>query len=100
MKLLVTGSDGFVGSVLQRKAESVPLADDGGSVDLRDAKRLQRALSRFAPDAVIPLAAQSFVPASFENPHETYEINFLGTLNLLEGLKASGFAGRILYVGS
>ena len=100
MKLLVTGSDGFVGSVLQRHAEFIPLADDGGSVDLRDPKRLQRALARIAPDAVIHLAAQSFVPASFANPHETYEINFLGTLNLLEGLKASGFAGRILYVGS
>src|SRR5262249_48752052 len=50
--------------------------------------------------AVIHLAAQSFVPASFAHPLETYEINFLGTYSLLEALKAAGFKGRFLFVGS
>lgn len=100
MKLLLTGSDGFVGSALKRNRPCVPLADEGGEVDLRDADRLRRAVARIAPGAVIHLAAQTFVPASFDRPRETYEINFFGTLNLLEALKAAGFTGRLLFVGS
>jgi len=100
VKLLLTGSDGFVGSILRAERACVPLADENGSVDLRAPERLQRAVSRIAPEAVVHLAAQSSVPASFADPRETYELNFFGTLNLLEALKASGFAGRLLYVGS
>src|SRR5438552_6665957 len=100
MKLLLTGSDGFVGSILMRHRPCIPLADDGDNVDLRDADRLRSAVARIAPDAVIHLAAQSFVPASFARPRETHEINFFGTLNLLDALKAAGFKGRFLFVGS
>jgi GDP-4-dehydro-6-deoxy-D-mannose reductase len=100
MKLLLTGSEGFVGSFLTRHRPCVPLADEDGNVDLRDADHLRRALARIAPDAVIHLAAQSFVPESFAHPRETYDINFFGTLNLLDALKAAGFTGRLLFVGS
>src|SRR5437867_674679 len=100
MKLLLTGSDGFVGSFLKCHGSCVPLADEDGNVDLRDANRLRRAVAHIAPDAVIHLAAQSFVPESFAHPRETYEINFFGTLNLLDALKAAGFTGRLLFVGS
>ena len=100
MKLLLTGADGFVGSALCRERACIALADEGGNIDLRDAERLRRAVARLKPDAVIHLAAQSFVPASFANPRETYEVNFLGTLNLLEALKDAGFTGRLLFVGS
>jgi len=100
MKLLLTGSDGFVGSALRRCRPCVALADDDGSVDLRDGDRLKRAVERIAPDAVIHLAAQTFVPASFANPRETYDVNFLGTFALLDALKTAGFAGRFLFVGS
>jgi len=100
MKLLLTGSDGFVGSTLLRYRSCVSLADDGHFVDLRDVGNLTRAIGAIRPDAVIHLAAQSFVPKSFTDPHETYEINFLGTLNLLAALRDAGFAGRFLFVGS
>src|SRR6266850_8347262 len=100
MKLMVTGSDGFVVRLLKRARPCLPLVDAGGNVDLRDADRVGRAVARIAPDAVIHLAAQSFVPESFARPRETYEINFFGTLNLLEALKAAGFNGRFLFVGS
>ena len=100
MKLLVTGSDGFVGSVLMRQRPCIPLADADGNLDLRNADRLRRAIRHIAPDAVIHLAAQSFVPASFAHPLETYEVNFLGTFALLEALRAGGFSGRMLFVGS
>jgi GDP-4-dehydro-6-deoxy-D-mannose reductase len=51
-------------------------------------------------DAVIHLAAQSFVPESFKNPLETYNINFIGTYNLFSALKEYGFCGKILYISS
>jgi len=69
-------------------------------VDLRDADAVRSIVEEVRPDAVIHLAAQSFVPASFERPRETFDINFLGTLNLLAALKDSGFRGRMLFVGS
>ena len=100
MKLLLTGSEGFVGSFLKCHQPCVPLADEDGNVDLRDADRLRRAVARIAPEAVIHLAAQTFVPESFAHPRETYDINFFGTLNLLDALKAAGFTGRFLFVGS
>jgi GDP-4-dehydro-6-deoxy-D-mannose reductase len=52
------------------------------------------------PDAVIHLAGQTFVPQAFLDPARTFDINLLGTLNLLQALKARGFAGTFLYVSS
>jgi GDP-4-dehydro-6-deoxy-D-mannose reductase len=49
---------------------------------------------------VIHLAAQSNVPDSFADPRKTYEVNFWGTLNLLDALKVTGFRGAFLYVSS
>ncbi|MCL4546514.1 MAG: NAD-dependent epimerase/dehydratase family protein, partial [Deltaproteobacteria bacterium] len=51
-------------------------------------------------DAVIHLAAQSFVPESFKNPLETFDVNFIGTYNLFSALKEYGFHGKILYISS
>jgi GDP-4-dehydro-6-deoxy-D-mannose reductase len=52
------------------------------------------------PDAVIHLAGQTFVPEAFRDPARTFDINLLGTLNLLQALKARGFKGSFLYVSS
>jgi GDP-4-dehydro-6-deoxy-D-mannose reductase len=52
------------------------------------------------PDAVIHLAGQTFVPEAFRDPARTFDINLLGTLNLLQALKARGFQGTFLYVSS
>lgn len=104
-KLMLTGATGFVGGFIQQALASennaygfalVPPQD----IELRDAEGVARICAESAPDYVIHLAAQSFVPESFKNPRETYEVNFLGTLNLLQALKSSGFKGRFLFVGS
>jgi GDP-4-dehydro-6-deoxy-D-mannose reductase len=72
----------------------------GEAVDVRDAKKVERAVAEICPEAVIHLAAQSFVPQSFDDPLETLQINFLGTFNLLQALKHHGFRGRFLFVSS
>ncbi|MGC8724885.1 MAG: GDP-mannose 4,6-dehydratase [Acidobacteriota bacterium] len=97
MRLLLTGAQGFVGRYVQAATPCVSLPE---GLDLRDRAALTAAVAAIAPDAVLHLAAQSFVPASFENPRETFDINFTGTLNLLEALRAAEFRGRMLFVGS
>ena len=100
MTVLATGASGFVGAFVQRRIPCVTLSNAGNELDLRDAKGVHQVVQQIRPDAVIHLAAQSFVPASFANPRETFDINFTGTLNLLQALKATGFRGRMLFVGS
>jgi GDP-4-dehydro-6-deoxy-D-mannose reductase len=100
MSVLVTGLTGFVGSHFAQLTRAVDLAEHGRWVDLRDSERVRAAVQSIAPQAVLHLAAQSSVPASVEDPRQTYEINFLGTLNLLQALRDARFQGTMLYVGS
>lgn len=51
--------------------------------DIRDAKKLEAALAGFKPDLVFHLAAQALVLKSYEDPHETFETNVMGTVNTL-----------------
>ncbi len=101
MRLLVTGASGFVGRHVRQQADCVPLEAPGGPmVDLRDYGALCEAVRRVRPERVLHLAAQSFVPASFANPAETFAVNFTGTFHLLRALAEAGFRGRLLHVGS
>lgn len=104
-KLLITGGYGFVGNTIQSSLanqtnscglELVPPQ----AMEIRDFDGLAKLCVETQPDFIIHLAAQSFVPQSFANPRETFDINFFGTLNLLQALKKSGFKGRLLFVGS
>ncbi|NEU10297.1 CDP-glucose 4,6-dehydratase [Flavihumibacter sp. R14] len=54
--------------------------------DLRDRKALMNAVSEFQPDFIFHLAAQPLVRLSYEIPSETFEINAVGTANLLDAL--------------
>ena len=103
--LLVTGATGFVGGHVQRAvAEGVfggmAFVASPAGMDIRDEQAMHAFIADLRPAAVLHLAAQSFVPRSFENPRETLEINLLGTLNLLQALTASGFSGRFVYASS
>jgi GDP-4-dehydro-6-deoxy-D-mannose reductase len=100
LRLLVTGYSGFVGRHFCSRYGGVPFSDQDGNVDLRDAKRVQSAVTALMPEAVLHLAAQSSVASSFDDPDSTFSVNFLGTLNLLRALSAAGFQGALLYVGS
>jgi GDP-4-dehydro-6-deoxy-D-mannose reductase len=99
-KLIVTGSSGFVGKHFCSAYGGVPLADEDGFVDLCNSARVHSAVAASVPEAVLHLAAQSSVAQSFSDPMATISTNFLGTLNLLQALSASGFRGVFVYVGS
>lgn len=100
MKALVTGSHGFVGEHLRKLLDVVDFHEATEILDLRDEKATRSAVALKDFDFVVHLAAQSFVPRSFENPRETLEVNFLGTLNLLNALEAKKFEGKFLFIGS
>lgn len=104
-QIFVTGATGFVGRHFHDLVAASPdwrMHAAPHDLDLRDAASVERVIGALSsvPDAVLHLAAQSNVPQAFADPEATFDINFLGTLRLLRALKAVGFAGRFLFVGS
>ena len=110
-RVLVTGHTGFKGSWLCRwlldlgaevagysldipsqpsNFEILRLADDiqHHTGDIRDRRALAEVFARFRPEIVFHLAAQSLVRRSYEVPVDTFETNAIGTLNILECLRA------------
>ena len=109
-KVFVTGHTGFKGSwlcewLLQLGAEVTgfslqsptqpALFDQLGLAprlrhhigDIRDRAALGRALAEAKPDFLFHLAAQPLVRDSYARPVETFEVNLMGTVNLLEALR-------------
>lgn len=85
MKILVTGSSGFIGRYLIQELgktdHDVTPFDISDGNDVLDYEKLTK-LEKF--DIIIHLANKIFVPDSFKDPANFYKINFQGTLNLLE----------------
>ena len=99
--ILLIGGNGFVGTHLRIALKTkFAVASTGRDVDVRDFNQLHALVSRFQPDMVLHLAAVTTLRESFTNPQDTYDINFLGTLNLLMALRKSHFNGRMLFVSS
>ncbi len=55
--------------------------------DVRDGAAVQRSLQRVQPDFVFHLAAQPLVRQSYDQPVETYAVNVMGTVHVLEALR-------------
>lgn len=56
--------------------------------DVRDAAAVTKSISNAAPDFVFHLAAQPLVRFSYEQPVETYATNVMGTVHVLDALRA------------
>ncbi len=57
--------------------------------DIRDSEKLKKELVSFKPDIVFHMAAQPLVRYSYREPHETFETNVMGSLNVYEACRAS-----------
>ncbi|HBC46036.1 MAG TPA: GDP-mannose 4,6-dehydratase [candidate division Zixibacteria bacterium] len=68
--------------------------------DIRDEKAISKALNQYKPDTIFHLAAQSSVRLSFENPQETFSVNMMGTLTLLEEANKTDFPIKTLVITS
>ena len=69
-------------------------------VDIRDWCSVYDSLTRFRPDAVFHLAAQSYPTVSWQRPIETLETNVIGTANVLEAVRRLGTKVRVVVAGS
>jgi CDP-glucose 4,6-dehydratase len=69
--------------------EEAKVADGMTSIlgDVRDLNALQAALHKAQPEIVIHMAAQPLVRYSYQNPVETYAVNVMGTVHLLEAVR-------------
>jgi GDP-4-dehydro-6-deoxy-D-mannose reductase len=61
---------------------------------------VRNALDVERPDAIFHLAAQAYVPESFANPKRTFEVNTIGSLNILEAVRQLGIKTRIHLAGT
>lgn len=68
--------------------------------DIRDGGKLKQALVSVQPEIVIHLAAQPIVRESYRNPAETFGINIMGTVNLLEAVRACPTVRAVVNVTS
>lgn len=106
-KVLLTGHTGFKGAWLMNwltqlgadvKGYALPPSYEGGIyqlmepfvpgasilADIRNKELLKQTVLDFRPDFIFHLAAQPLVRLSYEIPAETFEVNAIGTANLLE----------------
>ena len=112
-RVLVTGHTGFKGSWLSiwlhalgaevigvglppiTEKDNYVLSDIGKKIkadiyaDIRDRQHIREIFQEQQPDIVFHLAAQPLVRLSYEQPVETYETNVMGTINILEAIRAT-----------
>ncbi|ADZ83431.1 CDP-glucose 4,6-dehydratase [Cellulosilyticum lentocellum] len=55
--------------------------------DIRDINKLKNVFEEYKPEYVFHLAAQPLVRESYEKPSETYEVNVMGTIHVLECIR-------------
>lgn len=121
MKLLISGGCGFLGSNLAAHAltQGIDLcvfdslyrhgsqsnlqwlrsqgAFEFVHGDIRNANDVQRVISRFKPDAIFHLAGQVAMTTSIADPRMDFEVNALGTLNVLEAVRAQVPDAVVIY---
>tara|TARA_B100000749_G_scaffold232232_1_gene189102 strand:+ start:709 stop:1749 length:1041 start_codon:yes stop_codon:yes gene_type:complete len=123
-KVIITGGAGFIGcnyaAHLLQSGHEVTILDDlsrrGATsnlewlgkrfdrgfafvrADVRDADALLLAIE--GQDAVVHLAAQVAVTSSVTNPRDDFEINALGTFNVLEGARLSRSQPLVIYAST
>jgi CDP-paratose 2-epimerase len=121
MKLLITGGCGFLGSNLAyhavEKGFDVVVFDNlyrEGSLhnlawlrkkglfqfvhgDIRNQNDITKLIKSFCPDAIFHLAGQVAMTTSISNPQMDFEVNVVGTHNLLEGVRIYVPEATVIY---
>lgn len=122
MKVLITGITGFVGSHLaeyclaldqpievvgtyrwRSRRENIEHIENDIELrdcDLRDASSVRTLLGEVKPERIFHLAAQSYVPSSWNSPGETITTNVLAQLNVFEAMRELELDASIQIAGS
>ena len=116
--VLVTGHTGFKGSwmttmLVYAGAKVVGYSNDEGRLlplsgvdkeitsiigDVRDLNKLMETFEKYQPEVVIHMAAQAIVRKSYKDPIETYSTNIMGTVNVLECIRATKSVKSVIIV--
>lgn len=120
-KVLLTGHTGFKGSWLSLWLQELGAKVIGYSLapdtkpnhfellnldmisvigDIRNRDQLNKVFAEHQPDIVFHLAAQPLVRYSYDNPHETFESNVMGTINIFEAVKKTPSVKAIVNITS
>jgi CDP-glucose 4,6-dehydratase len=66
--------------------------------DIRDYQKLEKFIDEHKPSTIIHMAAQPLVLESYENPRETFDVNIMGTVNILDIAFKKDFVKAIIVV--
>jgi UDP-glucuronate 4-epimerase len=127
MKIVVTGAAGFIGSNLvdnllksenqimgidnfdpfyDRKLKEINISNALKCTDfhlkegdIRDVVFVNNCFTEFKPELIVHLAAKAGVRPSLLNPHEYYDVNVMGTLNILESMRRNNIT-KLIFASS
>ncbi len=122
-KILVTGATGFKGAwlclwlkIMGAKVYGIGYKPNNNKrlfdqlnlskkiyfnyVDVRNYKKINNFILKTKPQIVFHLAAQPIISKSYEKPMYTYEVNSLGTLNLIDIIKNNQFIKSAIFITS
>lgn len=121
--VLVTGASGFKGSYLSQvlielgatvygtiSRQNDPLSSykflgldkkiTEINVDITNQQELENVINKIQPNIIFHLAATSLVPVALRTPLRTFEVNLMGTLNLLESCKRLKICEKIAIIST
>ena len=100
MRAYVTGGDGFVGTflkdLLRRHGDEIAAP----FIDLADKDLLRQSFIDFQPDVIYHLAGQASVDRSWGDSSETFSVNAVGTLHVVEAAASFDGKPRVIVVSS
>lgn len=121
MRVLITGGHGFVGRHLAAhqvscrddvalgylrvpgqtdQAPELPKEVQSVALDVTNNSQVVQLISVMKPDAIVHLAGITFVPDGEQKETSVFDVNYQGTLNLLEAIRVHSPKTRLLHVSS